>query len=121
MGIILDNFFRIRNFLTPKPDPDPLAKSTGFGWGWLVLIGYIGSGYSQAPSRLLPETKFLVEIICLPIIVIIYFRIRKKIIEKRRYGNSIWMASFIGGVCSSLFGILLLFLVTFLFLVLGKK
>ena len=122
MGILLDIIFlRIRNFLTPKPAPDPLAKNTGFGWGWFVLIGYIGSGFSRVSSPLLPGTKFVVEFICLPIIAIIYFLIRKKIIEKRRYGNSIWIASFVAGIWSSLFRLLSLFLVSLLFLVMGKR
>jgi len=122
MGILLEiNFLRIRNFLTPKPDPGPLVKNTGFGWGWFVLIGYIGSGISRVSSPLLPGAKFLVEIICLPIIAVIYFVIRKRIIEKRRHGNSIWIASFIAGIWSSLFGLLLLFLVSLLFLVMGQK
>lgn len=106
----------IRNFLTPKPDPDPLAKNTGFGWGWFVLIGYLGSGFSRV-SSLPPDAKVLIEIICLSIIAIIYFVIRKRIIEKRRYGNSIRIASFVAGIWSFLFGLLLLFLVSLLFLV----
>jgi len=122
MGITLEySLYKIRNFLTPKPDPDPLAKNTGFGWGWLVLISYIGGGFDRALSPLLPETEFLIEIICLPIIAIVYFRIRKKIIEKRRYGNRICMSSFIAGIWSFLFGLLLLFLVSLLFLVMGKR
>jgi len=112
---------KLRNLLTPKPDPDLLAKNSGFGWGWFVLIGYIGSGFSRVPSPLLPGAIFLVEIICLPIIAVIYFLIRKKIIEKRRYGNRIGMASFVAGFWSTLFGLLLIILVSLLFLVMGKR
>lgn len=119
MGIwyLLDiTSLRIRNFLTPKPDPLIPPKNRGFGWGWFFLIGGVGYGISTA-SSIPPGPQLLIEIICLPIIAVIYFVIRKRIIEKRRYGNDVWRASLSAGILSYLFAFLLVFLVSFLVLV----
>jgi len=112
--------FKKRNFLTPKPDPDPLAKNTGFGWGWFVAMSVIGYSIDKALARHSPEIHVALNVIYLPIIAIIYFRIRKKIIEKRRLGNSISTASFLAGMYTFLLMIPIYIVTIFFLRVIGK-
>jgi len=102
----------IRDYLTPRPASDPLAKNTGFGWGWLLLLASFN--YVFQKGVVVPQgvkdvevahgARFFMNIASLIIIAFPYFRIRKRIIEKRRYGNNLAMASFIAGVWALLLG-----------------
>lgn len=104
---------KIGEFLKPKPSADPLAKNTGYGWGWLFILSYIGWGIESAQGKTSPN--LIMELICFPIFLIIYFRIRKRSIEKRTYGNTLWIASFIAGLITVLIGAGFIFLITFIF------
>ena len=109
------DYYRIKvdEFLKPKPSSDPLAKNTGYGWGWLFLLGYIGWGLEKAQGS--SSSIIILELILFPFILIAYFLVRKRLIEKRKYGNSLWMASFIAGLIALFIGAGLIFLIGLLF------
>jgi len=115
-------WLKIRNILTPRPVEDPLLENTGFGWGWLVLLGIEFSSLSRlidtfsersgAPGHR-GEAFLTFQLVCMPIIILVYFLIRKILIEKRKYGKSIWVNSLEAGAGAILVYMALTFLGAF--------
>jgi len=92
---------RIRTALTPKPDPDPNVPMRGLGWGWLVFISIMAVAlYALGSARHALREWHIVVLVSLPVSVVIYFLLRKLIIEKGHYGDQAWIGSFWAGLAS---------------------
>ena len=112
-------WLKIRNIITPRHVEDPLLKNAGFGWGWLVLLGVEFSSLSKLIDAFsersgVPgprgEAFLTFQLVCMPIIILVYFLIRKKLIEKRKYGKRIWVNSLEAGAGAILVYMALIFL-----------
>lgn len=70
----------------------------GWGWGWYLLIGVYGTTIIQ---RVTSDTYGLyaplITTLGIPVILIIYYKIRNKWIRNEKYGDKPWMASFVAG------------------------
>ncbi|HSA94795.1 MAG TPA: DUF4328 domain-containing protein [Acidobacteriota bacterium] len=95
---------RIRAFLVPRPHPDPSIKKRGFGWGWLVAISLLAATLHLVDTPLAKRDMDIAMIISLPFSALIYFLIRKRIIERGRYAGEIWPGSLWAGILTQVLG-----------------
>jgi len=93
-------------YFKPNPSSDPSIKSAGYGWGWLVLLfGCMIQLMAMASVLAVSTAQFLmIAAICILLFSVLYFRLRKTFIDKRRYGDNIWRSSLVAGMATLFVG-----------------
>ena len=79
-------------------------KKIGWGWGWLaLLVIYTPQTHGVTSESLAP----IIYLVGIPIMLVIYYKLRNKWVRNNKYGDKPWMASltagFIAYVATSLF------------------
>jgi hypothetical protein len=103
------------NFLKPE--------SAGYGWGWfVVLIYYLGGLAKAGLAGRIPDTAYIsLYLLCIPLVLVVYFPLRKIFIEKRKFSQEIWINSLVAGMVTFVISFLLVFLVLIFFRVIGYQ
>ena len=85
----------------------PLKQKSRWGWGWFLLLSLIAPGFQKTSYYATPITVSIMLVGAI-VVLIFYFWLRNKLIERNKYSEKVWHQSFKAGFISYLLALFLI-------------